>query len=66
MRGKRFNLGVTGVLVATLVISIAFTGGCTKQSSTGELPLPTPPTEPVPGALSTQGYVYDDKLGYGY
>jgi len=26
----------------------------------------TPPTEPVPGALSTQGYVYDDKLGYGF
>ena len=27
---------------------------------------PSPPTEPVPGALSTQGYVYDDKLGYGF
>ena len=31
-------------------------------------PVPPPPTEPVPvpGALTTQGYVYDDKLGYGF
>ncbi len=55
-------------LVALLVVSIAFMGGCTRQPSTREpsLPIPTPPTEPVPGALSTQGYVYDDKLGYGF
>ncbi len=68
MRGTRFNLGVISVLVALLAVSIAFMGGCTRQSSTGEpsLPVPTPPTEPVPGPLSTQGYVYDDKLGYGF
>ena len=33
-------------------------------------PVPPPPTEPEPvpvsGALTTQGYVYDDKLGYGF
>ncbi len=31
-------------------------------------PVPPPPTEPVPvpEALTTQGYVYDDKLGYGF
>ena len=29
------------------------------------LPPPTKPV-PVPGALTTQGYVYDDKLGYGF
>jgi len=41
--------------------------GCTKQSSTGEPSPPAPPpTEPVPGVLTTQGYVYDDKLGYGF
>jgi hypothetical protein len=26
----------------------------------------TPPTEPAPGPLTTKGYVYDDKLGYGF
>ncbi len=68
MRGKRFNLGVTSVLVTLLVVSIAFMGGCTRRSSTGEPspPAPPPPREPVPGALTTQGYVYDDKLGYGF
>ena len=64
MRGKRFNLGIS-VLVALLVVSIAFMGGCTRQPSTEEpsLPAPSPPTEPV-----TLGYiqVYDDKLGYGF
>jgi len=64
MGGKRFNLGIS-VLVALLVVSIAFTGGCTKQSTTEEPspPAPPPPTEPV-----TPGYiqVYDDKLGYGF
>ncbi len=65
MRGKRFNLRVISVLVALLAVSIAFMGGCTKQSSTEEpLPsVPAPPTEPV-----TPGYiqVYDHKLGYGF
>jgi len=59
-RGERFNLGVISVLVALLVVSIAFIGGCTRQSSAEE---PSPPTEPV-----TPGYirVYDYKLGYGF
>ena len=56
------------IAASLLVVSIAFIGGCTKQSSTGEPspPAPSPPTEPVPGVLTTQGYVYDDKLGYGF
>jgi len=41
MRGKGFNLGAISVLLTLLVVSIAFTGGCTRQSSTGE---PSPPT----------------------
>ncbi len=53
------------IAVFLLVVSIAFTGGCTRQSSTGEPspPGPLPPTEPV-----TPGYiqVYDHKLGYGF
>ncbi len=75
MRGKRLNLGGISVLLALLVVSIAFMGGCTRQLDTGEpssLEVPTPPTEPVTtepvttGVLTTQGYVYDDKLGYGF
>ncbi len=63
MRGKRFNLGVISVLVTLLAVSIAFMGGCTKQSSTGEPSLPVPSTAPV-----TPGYIqsYDHKLGYGF
>ena len=57
--------GVMSVLVTLLVVSIAFMGGCTGQSDTGEpspLEVPTPPTEPV-----TPGYIrgaIDYKLGY--
>ncbi len=55
MRGKRFNLGVTTVLVTLLVVSIT---GCTRQPSP-----PVPPITPV-----TPGYIqsYDHKLGYGF
>ncbi len=66
MRGERLNLGVISPLVALLVVSIAFMGGCTRQPSTTEpssLEVPTPPTEPV-----TRGYVrgaIDYELGYG-
>jgi len=63
MGSKRFNLGVIRVLVALLVMSVAFIGGCTSQPSTEEPSPPVPPTEPV-----TPGYirVYDYKLGYGF
>ena len=64
MRGKRFSLGAMSLLVALLAVFIAFMGGCTIQSSTGEPSSPAPPpTEP-----GTPGYirVYDHKLGYGF
>ena len=55
MGGKRFNLGVISGLVALLVMSITFVGGCTGE--------PSPPITPV-----TPGYtrVYDYKLDYGF
>jgi len=55
MRGKRFNLGVTSVLVALLLVSIT---GCTRQPSP-----PVPPITPV-----TPGYIQsgDHKLGYSF
>jgi len=63
------KLCISLLIAVSLLVSIAFMGGCTRQSSTGEPspPVPLPPTEPVtPGVLTTQGYVYDDKLGYGF
>ena len=46
MRGKRFNLGVTSVLVTLLVVSIA---GCARQPSP-----PVPPITPVaPGYIQS-------------
>jgi len=50
-----------------LVVSIAFMGGCTRQSSTEEPspPIPTPPTEPVPGT-HTKGYVYVSILDFAF
>ena len=62
MVGKRFNLGIS-LLVAILVVSIAFMGGCTRQPSTEE------PSPLVPSATPvTPGYIrsYDHKLGYGF
>jgi len=55
MRGKRFNLGVTTVLVTLLLVSIT---GCTRQPSP-----PVPPITPV-----TPGYIQsgDHKLGYSF
>ena len=62
---KRLSIGFISVVVAILVVSIAFIGGCTEQVDTREpsLPIPTPPTEPV-----TPGYIrdYDYILGYGF
>ncbi len=63
MGGRRFSLGVISVLVALLVMAIAFVGGCTSQPNTGEPSLPVPPTTPV-----TPGYirVYDYILDFGF
>ena len=63
LTGKRIYLGFIGVVVALLVVSIAFIGGCTGESGTGEPEIPVPPTEPV-----TPGYIqsYDHQLGYDF
>ena len=51
------------IAVFLLLVSIAFIGGCTRQSDTGEPSPPVPSTTPV-----TPGYIqsYDHKLGYGF
>lgn len=60
---KRAKWYLVLLLVSTLLLVV----GCTRQPSTEEPSPPgLPPTEPVLGALSTQGYVYDEELGYGF
>ena len=51
-RGKRFNLGVISILVALLVVSIAFMGGCTGEPSS-----PVPPIEPELGKMFSVFYL---------
>ncbi len=65
MRGKRAHWRVISVLVTLLVVSIAFVGGCIRQSSPGESSLLAPPPTTVP---VTPGYirVYDHQLVYGF
>jgi len=62
LTGKRIYLGAISALVALLVVSIVFTGGCTTQPNTEEF-TPSPSTTTV-----TPGYirVYDYKLDYGF
>ncbi len=59
MKNKQLLFGILAIVV--LASSIC---SCTERQ--GSEPPFVPPTEPVPGALTTQGYVYDDKLGYGF
>ncbi len=62
--GTKYKLLASSLLVAFLAVSIAFMGGCTRQSSTGEPSTPAPP----PTELVTLGYIrgYDHKLGYSF
>ena len=43
----------------------------TDRQPTGEIPepsdpIPPPSPEPAPGEISTKGYVFDDRLGFGF
>jgi len=62
LKNKKLLFGI--LAIAVLASSIC---SCTeRQASEPPFVPPTPPTEPAPGALTTQGYVYDDKLSYGF
>jgi len=54
---KKLMLGVAILAIVVLTSSIC---SCTERQTS------EPSTEPEPGALTTQGYVYDDELGYGF
>jgi len=47
-----------------LLVGILLFVGCGVEKSSP--PPPPIPTESVPKVLTTQGYVYDDKFGYGF
>ncbi len=59
MKNKKLLFGILALAVLASYIC-----ACTERQAS-EPPF-VPPTEPVPGVLTTQGYVYDDKLGYGF
>lgn len=59
---KKLIFGIAILAIVALAFSIWL---YTERG--GETPLvPPPTTEPESGDLSTRGYVYDDKLGYGF
>ena len=51
------------VILAIVVLAPSICS-CTERHASE--PPSVPQTEPVSGALTTEGYVYDDKLGYGF
>jgi len=67
-------------ILGLVALGVVIVTGCAQAEPTPTptatftaVPTPTltstpfvPPTEPEPGPLTTQGYVYDDKLGYGF
>ena len=53
------------MLLGMILLLVVLLGACAAPAPAPVLPPPTKPV-PVPGALTTQGYVYDDKLGYGF
>lgn len=54
---KKLMLGMAILTIAVLASSIC---SCTERET------PEPPIEPEPGELTTQGYIYDDELSYGF
>ncbi|WAM22467.1 MAG: hypothetical protein OI717_00635 (plasmid) [Candidatus Methanoperedens sp.] len=72
MKGTGKKLILSIVILAIIVIASAIFLNTQRQTpeeiQAPEPPFIPPPTlaEPVPRALSTQGYVYDDKLRFGF
>jgi len=72
MKGTGKKLILSIVILAVIVIASAIFLNTQRQTpeeiQAPEPPFIPPPTlaEPVPRALSTQGYVYDDKLRFGF
>lgn len=59
---KKLISGIAILVIVALALSIWLY----SERQTSEPFVPPPPTEPESGPLSTGGYVYDDKLGYGF
>ncbi|MCG7848896.1 MAG: hypothetical protein MIO93_06915 [ANME-2 cluster archaeon] len=61
---KKLISGITILVIVALTLSIWL---CTeRQTSEPFIPSPSIEPEPYGGPLSTGGYVYDDKLNYGF
>ncbi|MBU4139745.1 MAG: hypothetical protein KJ729_07405 [Euryarchaeota archaeon] len=72
MKGTGKKL-ILSIVILTIIVVTSWILLNTERQTPEEIQAPEPwvippPTteEPVPRALSTQGYVYDDKLGYGF
>jgi len=58
--------GIVIIVVASWILLNTYKQPPEEIQVPEPLQIPTLQTEPVPGPLSTKGYVYDDKLNYGF
>lgn len=62
------KIQILSIVILTIIVaaSLILLNTDRQEEIQAPEPIPLPPTEPAPGLTATGGYVYDDKLGYGF